>query len=928
MEYNKRNVAIIGYWFATNYGGVASYYSLYKKVEELDYIPYLVESPYLLTDKEGIDVFSRNFFKEQNARVSDYYSNDELTNLNCFFDVFMLGSDQVLTTSSIRAFGKLFLMTFAKDNKNKIAFSASCGGDSLSIDDILIQKSKMLIERFNYFSVRENSAVGLCEKKFGKEAQRIMDPIFFLTKEKIEEIISNKHHNDEKYMLAYILDPDEDKREGIISLASQLDIDYKIVLDGRKNTHENNNIQMNLADKTLPELDFAEWLSYLSDAEFIFTDSFHGAVMSLILNKPFIVYSNHRRGYTRFQTLADIYGIKKRMIEKSAEIEEALKAEIDFQKINKIISIESEKAENWLVNALRDSEKKLDNKSEDIPNVELNKGNSTVPVPEKTENKSEPQNDPDFVRSKMVVSLVRDYGIKHVVLSSGSRNLNLVRLFEANSCFITHMVIDERSAAFYAMGIAMKLNEPVAICCTSGTAASNYLTGITEAFFSNVPMVVITADRYPCYLGQTEDQTIPQCDIYNGVVKKSVTLPVATDYLSEWQSRRMICDTLLEMTHHGKGPVHINVPIQTIKRLPPDKKSLQLINGMRLISRLELSDSEKKWDEMAKKIHSFKRILIVYGHNTILSPEDQNLVEAFCDKFDCVLLKDHLSNYYGSNGILSFPVLKGISQEKFDSTLAPDLIITLGGKRMLNDPITYKLRGMKPYVEHWRVADDGAVADAFRRLTAVFECSQNYFFRYFIDHAQQSKNEQSYRSIWNEASAQIYNNDHMENYCQKYTFEQLNKVIPSDSLLHIGIGNTIMFSNIYPLNENVEVFSNMGTNGIDGSASTFMGHIAVSDKPAFLVIGDLSFFYDMNSVFNKKLKPNIRIFMSNNDGAGLLRDHNSPAITHEHHTVARAFVESLGFMYLYCTNKEDFDEKLKIFTDMKIEKPIFFEVFT
>ena len=188
-------------------------------------------------------------------------------------------------------------------------------------------------------------------------------------------------------------------------------------------------------------------------------------------------------------------------------------------------------------------------------------------------------------------------------------------------------------------------------------------------------------------------------------------------------------------------------------------------------------------------------------------------------------------------------------------------------------------------------------------------------------------NDGHYLKSW-ESASEIHHEQNISEYSQKYTIQEFMNNIPGNSLLHIGIGNTIMYSNLYELRSDVEVFCNMGTNGIDGSASTFMGHVAVADNPAFLMIGDLSFFYDMNSVFNKNLKGNIRIFMSNNDGAGLLRDINSEAITHEHHKVAKAYVESLGFKYIYATSKEMFDKNLEVFVDMSIQSPIFFEVFT
>ena len=232
----------------------------------------------------------------------------------------------------------------------------------------------------------------------------------------------------------------------------------------------------------------------------------------------------------------------------------------------------------------------------------------------------------DFARCKMLVTLLRDYGIKHVVLSAGSRNLNLVRLFEANRCFRTYSVIDERSAGFYALGIALKLRKPVAICCTSGTAASNYLSPVTEAFYQQVPLVVITADRYPCLLGQNEDQTIPQVNMFEKVCKRSVTLPVNSGHLGDWEARRLICDALLEMSHHGKGPVHINVPIASIEREKPNPEVLKLDRYFRKIERITLSDSKEIWDSKVKRLSGMKRIMILYGQDHPLAQEEQESV--------------------------------------------------------------------------------------------------------------------------------------------------------------------------------------------------------------------------------------------------------------------------------------------------------------
>ncbi|MBR5800134.1 MAG: Coenzyme F420 hydrogenase/dehydrogenase, beta subunit C-terminal domain [Lachnospiraceae bacterium] len=351
--YNKdKSVGIVGYWFATNYGGVASYYSLYRKIEQLGYMPFLVETPYLETDKEGVDTFSRNFYKSINARVTGCYKVDELHELNDYANTFVLGSDQVLTSSSIRAFGKLFLMEFANKDKKKIAVSASCGGDNLNADASIVDYAKKLLWKFSSVSVREYSAVDIIKNKFGIFADVIIDPIFLTSKEQYKELAAPAE-NEEPYLLAYILDPTPDKKEAINKIASKLNLKIKIALDGRKYTYEKNYEAMGMKEDTLPELDFREWIYYLSNASYVFTDSFHGASMGLIMNKPFIMYANYMRGYPRFLTLGKMFDVMNRLVGNSKSItDELIEEEINYDYINRLISEQNTKAEKWLIEAL------------------------------------------------------------------------------------------------------------------------------------------------------------------------------------------------------------------------------------------------------------------------------------------------------------------------------------------------------------------------------------------------------------------------------------------------------------------------------------------------------------------------------------------------------------------------------------------------
>ncbi len=352
INYDEKNVGITGYWFATNYGGVASYYSLYQTVKSLGYKPFFIDNPYYI-EKEEFNDFPRRFFREVDADICKPYSMDELEQLNQLTDIFMLGSDQVLTLRSIREFGKYFLMGFAKDSKYKIAVSSSTGGDSITSDEDLANYGKELLQRFNKISIREFAGIDLVRNRYGVYADFIIDPIFFTEAQKYQELSQGESDDNKPYMLAYILDPTEDKRNCILKLSNMLGMRIKIVLDGRKFTHEENLEALNLKESTLPELNFNQWIYYYNNASYIFTDSFHGVAMALILNKPFIIYPNRKRGYERFLSLGVLFGISDRFIDKTEQLTEKVLGEsIDFELINKIISDEKEKALQWIGDAL------------------------------------------------------------------------------------------------------------------------------------------------------------------------------------------------------------------------------------------------------------------------------------------------------------------------------------------------------------------------------------------------------------------------------------------------------------------------------------------------------------------------------------------------------------------------------------------------
>ncbi len=918
---NKKKIGVIGYWFATNYGGVASYYSLYCQLKKMGYDPFMIDTPYLATDKEGVDVFSRNFFKRMNVPIFSEYDLNSIDKLNSLADTFILGSDQVLTGFSARAFGKLFLMDFANETKKRIGVSLSCGGDKLELSDALYGFVKKNLDRFTDVSMREYSAVDLIKDKFGRKTDLLIDPIFFTSAEEYANIgrLSGLPEEKTPYVASYILDPNPDKKNAVEKITNTLGMDTKIILDGRKFTHDKNFALMDMPDKTLKELLFTEWLHYMQNASFVFTDSFHGAAMSIILNKPFIMYANYQRGYPRFVTLVKMFDVGGRMITKSDELKDTvIRAEIKYGSINAKMNKMLEYAHKWIGGALAKPAKSFEISPEE-QHERL--------IQEKTQ---QLYSNPEFIRIRLLATLLRDYGVKHIVLSPGGRDVPLVRMFEYNDkTFVIHQVTDERSAAYYGLGIAAQLRQPVACVCTSGTAASNYLPAVTEAYYTGVPLIVITADRKDIYHEQGEDQTIPQKNIYNGVVKKSVTLPEGSGYMAEYQAKRDISDCILETTHNGFGPTHINIAIDNISMgadLPREKWAL-LPHISPLILRVGVNDGK---DQLMKWVESLKRsqkILIVYGQNPPPTPKQKANIEKFASKFNCLIVTDHIANLNCAYNLKTYNMLNAITQKQFNEELAPDILISVGGKSLMNDPLTFKVRSGPKNIRHWSVIPGGRIKDFYFRLTSVLDMAQDFFFEWFAEHAGDICNNGVYYNKWktlvDKYGAPVYNK-----FDALYIQSKLVPAIPDRSILHLGVGQSFFFTRRFKLKENVEVFCNMGTNGIDGCTSTFMGQCSVvKDRLCFLLVGDLSFFYDMNSIWNKNPDKNVRILMVNNNGTDLLRGHGLRAISSVHNTEARGWVESTGFKYMEAHTKEEYEDKLRYFVSNESDKPLFFEVF-
>lgn len=921
----KYDIGIVGYWYATNYGSIMTYYALSCAINKLGYTTVLIDEPEKWKDPEGEDVISRNFFKKH-CNISDSVSWGEQGTLNELCKGFMVGSDQVWTNSALRHMKYMFFLDFVNDDKKKIAYAPSFGNltffEPTPEQEIMIKKC---LSRFDKISVRETAGRDMVRKRFNIRADRTLDPVFLLTADEYNKISEESEVIiEEEYLLAYILDPTPDKESFVRKIAESLSLKIRIILDGRKGTFARNRDKFkNFGDdEILKNVGEADWIKLFKNSTYVLTDSHHGLAMAVIYNKNFICYANYARGYDRFVSLLSLLGLMNRMISNSSQLNDILiKKDIDYKEVNNILFKERESSLEWIKNAIQTPREK----------------SSSIMISQNDEASNEIQsaverlhNNHDFKNIQILVTLLRDYGIKHIVLCPGGRDVPLIRMFENNADqFILHRVTDERSAAYYGMGIAGQLKRPVVCVCTSGTAASNFLPAVTEAYYTGIPLIVITADRYDVYLNHGEDQTIPQKHIYSEVVKMEVSLPESDGWRSDYQARRDVASCILESTHNGFGPVHINIPIDNIS-IGSDlgAKYWNLLPYIYPhILRVSFNNGQtdmKRWVDSLKKSN---RILVVYGQNVILTEKQKNNIRRFAEKYNCVIVTDSISNLHGEYTLMPHNMLLSISQNMFNKELSPDILISVGGKRLMNDPLTYKIRGGYGNIRHWAVTPDGKIKDFYFRLTSVIESTSDYFFEWFADKAGDIKNNGVYYEKWRSLSEKFHSPE-IKQFNSLYIQSKFLPAIPKGSLLHLGVGQSFIECRRFRIDESVEVYCNMGTNGIDGCTSTFMGQCAVvDDKLCFLLVGDLSFFYDMNSIWNKPLKKNMRILLVNNNGTGLLRGHNLQAISSVHNTSAEGWVKSTGFHYISAHTKEEYEEKLKYFLSTKTEEALFFEVF-
>lgn len=525
--------------------------------------------------------------------------------------------------------------------------------------------------------------------------------------------------------------------------------------------------------------------------------------------------------------------------------------------------------------------------------------------------------------TQILIALLKAHGIKKVIASPGTTNITFVASIQHDPYFEIYSAADERSAAYIACGLSAESGEPVVLSCTGATASRNYIPALTEAFYRKLPILAITATQPIDRIGHNIAQVIDRRVQLNDIVKLSVQVSGVNNEDDKWACEIAINKAILELKHCGGGPVHINFTttystIYNTKVLP----DVNVIN--RITYKDELPNIPKG------------KIGIFVGNHKKWSSKLTDLVDTFCEKYNAIVFCDHTSNYKGK-----YRAFAGLiaTQENYKSPCCfVDLLIHIGdisGGYMFFAP-----------QKVWRVNPDGEVCDTFRKLQYTFEMEEEDFFERYINITTTERGKNTFIAEWKNEYERIYAKVPELPFSNAWIAQNTISKIPENSVLHLGILNTLRTWNYFEAPQSVLGYSNTGGFGIDGCVSSLIGaSLAEPNKLFFEVVGDLAFFYDMNSIGNKHVGNNIRLMVINNGRGTEFRNYGHigrrfgedadmyiAAAGHygkKSHLLLKHYAEDLGFEYISASNKEEYLNNVEKYLNPKItDKPILFEIFT
>ena len=516
--------------------------------------------------------------------------------------------------------------------------------------------------------------------------------------------------------------------------------------------------------------------------------------------------------------------------------------------------------------------------------------------------------------------------LEHVVISPGSRNAPLTIGFYNHPNIKTYSIVDERCAAFFALGLAQQLQKPVAVVCTSGSALLNYYPAVSEAFYSDIPLVVISADRPKHLIDIGDGQTVRQENVFENHCLFSANLIVNDGSKDE---NLNLLDYALRVATYENGPVHINVPfdeplydvVDEILKLEPANTEI----GEEPIALEELEQYASIWNSSTKK-------MVLIGANY---PDEllQVQLNKIIEDDSVIVVTETTSNVYNKQFINSIDkVIFPLDAIDFEA-LQPEILLTLGGM-IVSKKIKQYLRKHQPK-HHWHV-DSKKAFDTYFCLDKHFDISSQLFFSqfFFLTSAIESEYQSSWLKIKEHRGTQ--HAAYLEScpYSDLKVFESVLESIPNNTHLQLGNSSIIRYTQLFDKNTSLDIFCNRGTSGIDGSTSTAIGAAHVNKNQTLFITGDISFFYDSNALWNKHIKNDFRIILINNNGGGIFKVIPGPKATNAlsyfetpHGLTAMQLCEMYKIEYSTANNLNELNVSLPDFYT-ESEHPKLLEVFT
>jgi len=533
---------------------------------------------------------------------------------------------------------------------------------------------------------------------------------------------------------------------------------------------------------------------------------------------------------------------------------------------------------------------------------------------------------PKIPLAQSILQIFSAKGITNIIISPGSRNAPLTIGFASNPAFNCYSIADERSAAFFALGIAQQTRKPTVVVCTSGSALLNYYPAFSEAFYSQIPLIVVSADRPQSKIDIGDGQTIRQENVFSNHSLYNANLLEAA---SEENDRKI--NEAINTAIAKKGPVHINAPFEeplyeTVSELSVNSTIIASAKVNRTIDIKDLQDSASIWDKATRKL-----ILIGVNEPNAIAEE---VIEAFANDESVVVMTENTSNVCHKSFISNIDtIITPFTAENFE-TFRPEILVTLGGM-VVSKRIKGFFRKYKPD-HHWHV-DTLRAYDTFGCLSEHFEVDPNTFFKAFLPLT--SKVESDYFSKLN--AVKVLRKEKHDEYLSKISFtdfkvfEKVINSLPKNSQLQISNSSAIRYAQLIQIDSSVEVYCNRGTSGIDGSTSTAIGAAVANAKPTVLITGDIGFLYDSNALWNNYIPKNFKIILINNGGGGIFRilpGHSETPVFNtffetSHNLTAEHLCRMYGFDYLTAKDEPSLSKSLDLLYTQN-DKPVILEVFT